>query len=128
MSKIPDSISIIVPGYNEEKRIYPTLRALSKFCEYCFERFEMVFVDDGSTDHTWEIVKGFPADHLKVIHLHQNRGKGHAVKQGMLLAKGQYRFFTDADLPYDLGCFLQSIEVFKSSRCDIVIGARDLPE
>ena len=52
MPKLPDFISIIIPGYNEEKRVGESLTALSAFCEAHFEKYEIVFVNDGSTDKT----------------------------------------------------------------------------
>ncbi|RZB29833.1 MAG: hypothetical protein SRB1_02113 [Desulfobacteraceae bacterium Eth-SRB1] len=129
MHKYKDYISIIIPGYNEEKRIHSTLKAILQFCSQHFERHEIIFVDDGSTDHTWNIVNDIAFDSsLKAIQLPENRGKGHAVKLGMLQASGKYRFFTDADLPYEPKSFLSSIELFNAHGCDMVVGARELPE
>ena len=128
MSKLTDFISIIIPGYNEEKRIAQSLKALSRFCEEHFERYEIVFVNDGSTDKTREIVENLATPFLKTVHLESNQGKGHAVKSGMLAARGDYRFFTDADLPYDLNAFPEAIRIFRATQCDVVAGARDLPE
>jgi dolichyl-phosphate beta-glucosyltransferase len=128
MSKLPDFISIIIPGYNEEKRIAKSLKALSAFCEERFERYEIVFVNDGSTDKTGEIVENLSPPFLRTVLLESNQGKGYAVRTGMLQARGDYRFFTDADLPYDLNAFVEAIGVFHSVRCDGVVGARDLPE
>jgi dolichyl-phosphate beta-glucosyltransferase len=127
MPRIPDSVSIIIPGYNEEKRILRTLNVLYRFCEENLEAYEVLFVDDGSTDHTWEVVNEFDAPSLRPVRLTRNRGKGAAVREGMLRAKGRYRFFTDADLPYDLEAFLTASELFRTSGCDMVVGARDLP-
>ena len=128
MPKTHDFISIIIPGYNEEKRILPTLRALVEFCGRNFQRYEIIFVDDGSTDKTLALVNTLaPTSHLQVVRLSKNRGKGYAVKTGMLRAHGRYRFFTDADLPYALNCFLSAMEIFDSPGCDMVVGARDLP-
>jgi len=128
MPKPHDFISIIIPGYNEEKRILATLRALVEFCGRNFQEYEIIFVDDGSTDKTLALVNTFaPTSHLQVIRLSKNRGKGYAVKTGMLRAHGQYRFFTDADLPYAPNCFFSAMEIFNSPGCDMVVGARDLP-
>ena len=128
MPKVPDFISIIIPGYNEEKRIAESLTALSAFSEAHFETYEIIFVNDGSTDKTGEIVESLATPLLRAIHLHINQGKGHAVKTGMLEARGEYRFFTDADLPYASEAFLQAINLFHSTPCDWIAGARDLPE
>lgn len=128
MSKLPDFISIIIPGYNEEKRIAQSLTALSAFCEARFERYEILFVDDGSTDKTRQIIENLAIPFLRHIHLESNQGKGYAVKTGVLAARGDFRFFTDADLPYDLNSFPQSLEIFHATGCDGVAGARDLAE
>lgn len=122
-----DSVSIIIPGYNEEKRILRTLTTLCRFCEEHMEQYEILFVDDGSTDHTREVVNEFNAPCLRPVRLAGNQGKGAAVKEGMLRAKGGYRFFTDADLPYELDAILTAMDLFHTSGCDIVVGARDLP-
>lgn len=126
--KISDFISIIIPVYNEENRISTTLETLPRFCEPRFHRYEIIVVDDGSTDQTWEILKGFSGPEFKKLRVERNRGKGYAVREGMLRAGGRYRFFTDADLPYELGCLLTAAEVFRDSGCHLVIGARDLPQ
>ncbi len=128
MSKLPDFISIIIPGYNEEKRIAQSLTALSAFCEAHFETYEIVFVSDGSTDKTKVIVENLSTPYLRTIQLQSNQGKGFAVRTGMLQARGDYRFFTDADLPYDLHAILEAIRIFHASPCDGVVGARDLPD
>ena len=128
MPKLPDFISIIIPGYNEEKRIAQSLQALSAFCEENFERYEIVFVNDGSTDKTGEIVENLSTPYLRALLLESNQGKGFAVRTGMLQAQGDYRFFTDADLPYALNVFVEATRLFHSIRCDGVVGARDLPQ
>jgi dolichyl-phosphate beta-glucosyltransferase len=125
---MPDFISIVIPAYNEEKRIALGLQALSAFCEQHFERYEIVFINDGSTDKTREIVESLSIPFLRTILLESNQGKGSAVRTGMLQARGGYRFFTDADLPYDLNAFVDAIRLFHSTRSDGVVGARDLPE
>ena len=125
-----DYISIIIPSFNEEKRILETLKTLFSFCKSNFEEFEIIFVDDGSKDQTSIIVKNEFNNSLffKTIHLKENRGKGYAVREGMLAACGQYRLFTDADLPYGTECFLQALNILKRSGCDIITGVRDLSE
>ena len=65
---------------------------------------------------------------MRTLRFARNHGKGHAVRHGMLAARGHYRFFTDADLPYDMRCFLKGYRILKSSSYDVVVGARDLPD
>lgn len=129
MSEFTDLTSIIIPCYNEERRILPSLKSLYSFLENHFKSFEIIVVNDGSTDQTWKMIKGFTSNPMmKTLRLMKNNGKGYAVKQGMLFAKGKYRFFIDADLPYKLGFLLSAMQIFRSHSCDMVIGARDLPE
>ena len=122
-------ISIIVPGYNEGKRILMVLKALSAFCEEHFPQHEIIFVDDGSTDQTWEMANSLTySPFFRAIRNATNKGKGYAVRKGMLAAKGKYRFFTDADIPYGTECFLTALRRLKNPGCDMVIGSRELPE
>lgn len=94
------SLSVVVPAYNEEKRIESTLQQLVSHLQNHFPAFEIIVVDDGSTDATAEKVRqAATANHRIVLHrLPENRGKGFAVRAGMLLASGDAVLFTDADL------------------------------
>lgn len=122
-----DTISIIIPCYNEERRIATTLSSLVPFCTETFQRYEILFVDDGSTDRTWEMIRDFRDPSIRPLRLPGNLGKGAAVKAGMMEALGEYRFFTDADLPYDLSAFPSAMEEFRKGMCQVVMGSRDLP-
>ena len=121
------SVSIIIPCYNENSRIAGSLQKLGQFCEEQLKEYEIILVDDGSTDGTWETVRAFKLFPVRSIRFDRNRGKGAAVKAGMLEAKGTYRFFTDADLPYHLSAFSSAMEMFESTGCDLVLGSRYLP-
>jgi dolichyl-phosphate beta-glucosyltransferase len=94
------SISVIVPAYNEEARIHATLEKLAAYLEEKFAAFEIIVIDDGSTDSTLEKVRRAAAanDRIVLHRLPRNRGKGFAVRTGMMLAKGEAVLFTDADL------------------------------
>ena len=125
--KWKEPVSIVIPAYNEADRILPSLRTLTAFCEKHFHRYEIICVDDGSTDGTWDRITGEnPASSFQPLRLFQNRGKGYAIKHGMLHATGQFRFFTDADLPYHLDAFHTAMEAFRTKRCHVVTGAREL--
>ncbi|MFC1515769.1 glycosyltransferase [Thermodesulfobacteriota bacterium] len=126
--KFTDPVSIVLPAYNEEKCILPSLKILTDYCRTHFHEFEIICVDDGSRDRTWDRIGQMPhSPCIRTFRLPQNRGKGYAVKHGMLHAQGRFRFFTDADLPYSLNAFTAAMEFFSNTDCDLVTGARDLP-
>ena len=87
-------ISIVVPFYNEEKRMKPFLDTLSY---YDNPEYEFIFVDDGSQDNTLNTLKKYKFINKKIISYKKNRGKGYAVRTGVLAAKGKYIIFIDAD-------------------------------
>ena len=90
--------SIIIPAFNEEARLGDTLDEIGDYLEASGKSAEVIVVDDGSTDRTAELAKSF-SDRLpiRVLESGQNHGKGHAVRTGMLAARGGKRLFTDAD-------------------------------
>lgn len=92
-------LSVVIPTYNEERRIGKTLANIRKFLNSQNYPYEVVVVDDGSSDTTCNIVQiiaeGWP--HIRLITNPVNRGKGAVVKQGVLNSHGQYILFTDAD-------------------------------
>lgn len=125
IKKCPDFVSIVIPAYNEEKRILLSLKVLTAFCESHFRNYEIICVDDGSIDRTWDLILQIRNDpFLKILRLPKNRGKGYAVKHGMLHAGGRFRFFTDADLPYSPDAFIIALKTFNTKGCDLVTGTR----
>ena len=92
-------LSIVVPAYNEEHRIAPTLARLSAFLANQPMRWEIVVVDDGSRDATCAVVQAAMAriPNLRLVRQTPNRGKGAAVRLGMREAYGQIRVMSDAD-------------------------------
>lgn len=91
------SLSVIVPAYNEELRLAPTLRSLLAFAEDRTDDTEIIVFDDGSVDKTQDVAREVGGSAVRVIRTPVNRGKGHAVRKGMLAASGEHRLFTDAD-------------------------------
>jgi glycosyltransferase involved in cell wall biosynthesis len=92
-------LSIVVPAFNEEHRLPPTLARLSAYLETQPLRWEIVVVDDGSRDATCAVVEAAMAriPNLRLVRQTPNRGKGAAVRLGMLAARGQIRVMSDAD-------------------------------
>lgn len=92
------NISIIIPVYNEEKRL-GNLEKIISFLKDEKINSEIILVNDGSKDNTFKILQKFKKNYnLSIISYQKNRGKGYAIKQGMLSAKGDYCFFLDIDL------------------------------
>ncbi len=125
-------LSIIIPAYNEAERLPLTLVDMDKRLSVVKYTYEILVVNDGSTDNTGEIVKKMaPAiKNLKLIDNRINQGKGGVVKQGMLLAKGEYRLFTDADNSVSIDHFEKMIPYLTPDDTsvvggyDVVIGSR----
>ncbi len=120
-------LSIIIPAFNEEKRLPSSLEKIQAFVEAQPYLTEVIVVDNGSTDRTAEVVHVWEQT-LPTLRLIQERrrGKGLAVRTGMLAAKGAYRFFADADLSMpieEVNKFLPpQLEPF-----DVAIGSREVP-
>lgn len=120
-------LSVIIPAYNEAKRLPLTLIDIDKHLEQQEYSYEILVVNDGSTDETAEIVRRFSPliENLKLIDNKENHGKGAAVRQGMLLAKGTWRLFMDADNSTSVVEFNKMIPYFKAGY-EVVIGSRDV--
>lgn len=119
-------LSIVVPAYNEEHRLPPTLAKLDAFLKTQPLRYEIVVVDDGSRDNTVGVVALAMATipNLRLVRQTPNRGKGAAVRRGMLEARGQIRVMCDADgsmPPEELPKLLAPII---SCKAEISIGSR----
>ena len=118
-------LSLVIPAFNEDRRIGQSLERILSFFRAQSYPFEIIVVDDGSTDRTVEVVRGFAASdpQLRVEPQPQNRGKGEAIRKGMLLAGGKYLFFSDADLSVPIEAvpdFLSRLEAGD----DVAVGSR----
>jgi len=122
-------ISIVVPAYNEEKRIKPTLKKIYDYFEKSRLQFEIIIVDDGSKDDTEKVVREFTQTHseVKLIKHEKNQGKGAAVKTGVLASKGNLVLFSDADLSTPIEEF-EKLKQAIDKGYDIAIGSRGLPD
>ncbi|HEV3123421.1 MAG TPA: dolichyl-phosphate beta-glucosyltransferase [Candidatus Dormibacteraeota bacterium] len=118
-------LSVVVPAYNEADRLPPTLEAIRRHLDGSDETYEVIVVDDGSRDVTAETAERLCSSwpQLEVIRLDRNRGKGAAVRAGMLRARGEHRLFSDADLstPIDE---LPRLRAELRGRCAVAIASR----
>ncbi|MEK7464656.1 MAG: dolichyl-phosphate beta-glucosyltransferase [Patescibacteria group bacterium] len=120
-------LSVIIPAYNESKRLPLTLIDIDKHLSQAEYSYEIIVVNDGSKDSTAGIVERFGhlVKNLRLIDNKENHGKGFVVRQGMLEAKGNLRLFMDADNSTSVQEFNKMIPLFKEGY-DIVIGSRDV--
>lgn len=119
-------VSLVIPAYNEDEIVLDTLRAASaKLAELAGE-YEVLLVDDGSTDETAELVRRCGDPHVRLEGYSPNRGKGRAVRTGMLAARGDVILCTDADLAYGVDVFAAMLERFRTGDADLVVGSRRL--
>lgn len=123
-------ISVILPAYNEEKRIAKTLDALCAFMESTFSEsdYEILAVNDGSCDNTAKIIASHGGKNLRLLSYTPNRGKGGAVKYGVEHAVGEIILFTDADLPYAPENIKKAVELFEQKPYDLILGNRQSAE
>ncbi|HWB21194.1 MAG TPA: dolichyl-phosphate beta-glucosyltransferase [Phycisphaerales bacterium] len=117
-------ISVIIPAYNARRVLQSTLTEVSAFLSANASAYEIIVVDDGSTDSTAEIADAFRPS-LTLLKLSQNRGKGHAVKHGMLHSTGDWSIFMDADNSTSITHLTRFAE--KTDSADVLIASRRLP-
>ncbi len=121
MNKQP-FLSVIIPVYNESKRLNH-LPEIVKFFKNQDFTSEIVIINDGSTDDTLQdLTKLKKKYHFQILDYKINRGKGYAIKTGMLNSKGQYKLFTDIDLSTPLNELNKFLPYIKNS--DVIIGTR----
>lgn len=123
-----EGISIIIPAYNEEKRIRKTVVEVRNYLRAKKYSYEIIVVDDGSRDHTVQILKDISIPELRIISITRS-GKGRAVKEGIMSAENEFVFFMDADLSADCKEIGKFMGIFKKEpETGVIIGSRYLPQ
>ncbi len=120
-------LSVIIPAYDEEKRIKSTLESIFNYLSKQNYGWEVIIVSDGSKDKTVEAAEEFSKNHggFRVIGNIENHGKGYVVRQGMLEARGEFRLFTDADNSTSIEQIENFLPHFENG-FDIVIGSIEI--
>lgn len=124
---MPTEISVVIPAYNEERRLEPTLLEVVDYFRALQRSAEIIVVDDGSRDGTaaltTRLAQRYPE--IRLIRLAANRGKGHAVRTGMVNSRGAVVLFADADGATPIG-EVERLEEALRGGADIAIGSRAL--
>ncbi len=123
-------LSIIIPAYNEQERLGGSVNEVLRFIENEKLDAELIVVDDGSSDETADVARKvcgeFPGIAAKVIRYEENRGKGFAVKTGLLESIGDTAVFSDADLSTPIMELYKLIKPIESGKFDVAFGSRAL--
>jgi len=124
-------LSIIIPAWNEAKKIEKDIQAVSSFLDQNRLKGEIIVVDDGSDDETTIIAKktNIPSNtQLNIVRYENHRGKGYAIRQGMNKSQGKFVMFADSGLCVPYQFVLKGIDLIKNGECEIAHGSRKLPE
>lgn len=123
-------LSVVVPLYNEEKRLdtyFPILlTSLKKI--FIDKKFEIILVNDGSGDLTLSLIESIAKDYselVKVVTYNENKGKGFALKSGVLMSSGEYVVFTDVDLSVKPDILIEMLPLVEA-KYDLVVGSRHM--
>ncbi len=121
-------ISLIIPMYNESAIIADAVKTFSSYMEKRFADWELIFVDDGSADGCGDVVASASEQdsRIRLCRYTPNRGKGHAVRTGVLAAEGDIILFTDCDNAYGEEAVGNLADTIEKSGADIVVGSRNL--
>jgi glycosyltransferase involved in cell wall biosynthesis len=128
MNPQPLDLSIIIPAFNEERRLPKTLEQIGAYLNARHYRAEIIVVDDGSSDATAKLVTGYREKYpgLLLVSNGRNRGKGFSVRHGILEARGEFALFSDADLSTPIEEADKLLAAVREKGYDAAIGSRGL--
>ena len=120
-------LSVVIPAFNEENRLILTVEKISQYLAAKKYGWEIIIVDDGSTDKTFDLAAEFASIMLsvRVLRNDTNRGKGYSVKRGILASKGEFVMFTDADMSTPIE-EMEKLFYAIEEGSDIAIGSRGI--
>lgn len=116
------NLSVVIPAFNESLRLAPTLRRVVEYLKQSGLRYEVLVVDDGSTDGTSEVARQFESEGVRVLRQEVNRGKGAVLKAGVLESRGREVLLCDADLSTPI----EDVERLRPhlAEAELVLGSR----
>ncbi len=119
-------LSVVIPSYNEEGNVVNTADVVSQLLEDNGIDYELVFVNDGSTDKTWEIINGLAMsrDHIVGVNFSRNFGKESAIFAGLETAKGDACVLLDCDLQFPPEVIIEMYNIWKNNDVDVVEGRK----
>ena len=120
-------LSLVIPIYNASEFINDSMQSISHWMKSIDYTLEVILVNDGSSDNTKQVVEDYikyTDSKLKLISYDDNKGKGYAVKQGMLAAAGDFRIFTDADIPFGFDILEDVLNYLDFKEFDVCVGNR----
>lgn len=124
ISFVEPSLSLIVPVFNQQGKVVYSLEKIKQVVELAFSKYELIVVNDGSTDNTLAILReiALTDERIRVLSYTPNRGKGYAVKQGVLHSHGDAVIFLDCDLDISPDSIKDYVERLSTS--DLVIASK----
>jgi len=128
MNSPPLDLSIVIPAFNEERRLPKAIEQIGAYLSARPLRAEIIVVDDGSTDATPKLTESYAGKHpgLRLISNDRNRGKGFSVRHGVLEARGEIVLFTDADLSTPIEEADKLLMAIRERGYDAAIGSRGI--
>ncbi len=117
-------LTIVIPAYNEEIRIIPTVGAIASHVSGLGFPWELIVADDGSSDRTVELLQRTGFANMRVLIAEKNGGKGSAVRRGVKAARGQYILFSDADNSTPIEEVDKLLNYLRNDKYDVAIGSR----
>ena len=123
----PELLSVIVPAYRQEKTIFRDVKKIQQTLRDIGSNYEIIIVIDGLTDKTYEKAKKLKSQKIKVISYEKNQGKGHAVRYGMLHARGDIIGFIDAGMDINPSGFIMLLHHMTWYNADIIVGSKMHP-